>query len=168
MGESLTAQNTTDDRVGKEVQCASVSTSWLAAKFISIPWAMIRSSIYYTFLNETTKSGHFSSSGIHGVQKYYKINKLKKYIPGINCSLLVRCEVLYLPPSKWKLVNISCCCSTYDWRSRKHCGHGNETMRSLCIVYVLLLLTILKASPKTYNNALTFTGLCIVNVFFQV
>ena len=114
---------------------------------------MIRSSIYYTFLNKTTKSGHVSSSGIHGVQKYYRINKLKKYIPGTNSSLLVRCDVLYLPPSKWKLVNISCRCSTYVWRSRKHCGHGNETMRSLCIDYVLWLLTILKASPKTASGS---------------
>jgi hypothetical protein len=48
---------------------------------------MTRSSTHYTFLNKTTKSGLVSWSGIHGVQKYYRMNKLKKYIPGTNCSL---------------------------------------------------------------------------------
>jgi hypothetical protein len=134
MGKGWTAQNTTADR-----RCASVPPSSLAEK-ISVPCVMIRSSMYYTFLNKATKSGHVSSSGINVVQKYYSINKLKSIFQGLTVPLFARWEVLYLPPSKWKPVSSPCRCSTSVWRWRKHWCHGNETMLSLCIVDVRVVV----------------------------
>jgi len=123
---------------------------------------MIRSSIYYTSLNKTTKSGHVSSSGIYEVQKYYRINKLKKSIfQGLTAHYLrdVRFYTYHHRSESQQAVHAAAVL-LFGVRENTVVMETKQCVPFVLLTYVWLL-AILKASPQTQNNAFSVSLLYI-------